>query len=268
MFAELCKVQGYHSFQLKVTFYWWVGGGCGSGGGGGGGWLSFLFFGQERGCKKKTYNVGGHERKNALLKISPALPHFSKHNKCNLSNQTNSFATQREDKCWSRIEELILITNSNVLFSLILQKIQLMTMQEYLFRGLMIQVASSHWKQHLLPFFLLMDFHLALVTFYWKKVFRVHFRHLIHSFIHPSIHPFIRPSVPFFLLSFLPCLLACFLPSLLPSPSPPSFISSFVRLFIHSFIHLFVGVFLCSFTKRKFHDSPSRHVVFKWNDVM
>ena len=144
-----------------------VGGGC-----------HFWFLVKKGDVKKNTYNVGGHERKNALLKISTALPHFSKHNKCILSNQTNSFTTQREDKFWSRIEELILITNSNVLFFLILQKIQLITMQEYLFRGLMIQVASSHWKQHLLPFFLLMDFHLALVTFYWKKDFRVHFRHL------------------------------------------------------------------------------------------
>ena len=95
---------GYQSFQLKVTFYCWVGGG---GGGGGGGWLSFLSFGQEGGCKRNTYDVGGHERKNALLKKCSALLHFSKHNKCSLSNQINSFTTQREYKCWSRIEELI-----------------------------------------------------------------------------------------------------------------------------------------------------------------
>ena len=57
---------GYQSFQLKVTFYWWVGGGCGgggSGGGRGGGWLSFLFFGQERGCKKKRIMWGDMKEK-------------------------------------------------------------------------------------------------------------------------------------------------------------------------------------------------------------
>ena len=39
------------------------------------------------------------KKKNAPFKISSALPNFSKHNKCSLSNQTNSFTTQREDKC-------------------------------------------------------------------------------------------------------------------------------------------------------------------------
>lgn len=41
------------------------------------------------------------------------------------------------------MEELILITNSNVPFVFILQNTQLVAMQKYLFRGLMIQVASS-----------------------------------------------------------------------------------------------------------------------------
>ena len=77
----LKQSSGYQSFQLKVTFYCWVGGG---GGVGERGWLSFLSFGQEGGCKRNTYDVGGHERKNALLKKSSALLHFTKHNKCSL----------------------------------------------------------------------------------------------------------------------------------------------------------------------------------------
>ena len=46
--------------------------------------LSFLSFGQEGDVKKKLYDVGGYEKKNAPFKISSALPHFSKHNKCSL----------------------------------------------------------------------------------------------------------------------------------------------------------------------------------------
>ena len=71
--------------------------------GGDGGWWDchchFCRLVKRGDVKKKMYDVGGYEKKkNAPFKISSALPHFSKHNKCSLSNQTNSFTTQREDK--------------------------------------------------------------------------------------------------------------------------------------------------------------------------
>ena len=84
---------------------WWGGGGC-----------HFCLLVKKGDDAKKICMMWADMKKNAPFKISSALPHFSKHNKCSLINQTNSFTTQREDKCWSRIEELILITNSNVPF--------------------------------------------------------------------------------------------------------------------------------------------------------
>ena len=49
--------------------------------------------------KKNMYDVGGHERKKMPFLKYPFPSQFSKHNKCSLSNQTNCFTTQREDKC-------------------------------------------------------------------------------------------------------------------------------------------------------------------------
>ena len=69
-------------------------------GGGYGGCHFCLLVKKADDAKKKICMMWGDmKEKNALFKISFSLSHFSKHNKCSLSNQTNCFTTQREDKC-------------------------------------------------------------------------------------------------------------------------------------------------------------------------
>ena len=99
----LFKNRILHVHVNSTAFPGWVG--CGGGGGAGAGGLwsgGFIFvFWSRRGMMQKKICMmwADMKKKNAPFKISSALPNFSKHNKCSLSNQTNSFTTQREDKC-------------------------------------------------------------------------------------------------------------------------------------------------------------------------